>query len=497
MNADKILVVDDEADIRRLLQEILMEEGYEVEVAADARQARAARARQAPDLVLLDIWMPDTDGITLLREWSSDAPDNNCPVVMMSGHGTVETAVEATRLGAFDFIEKPVSLAKLLRTVERALEAKSRRHSGKFVGSAAVPNSAPPGRSRAMVQLRSELTRLAASSAPMLLLGEPGTELEQLARYVHQSGPLAAGPFIVLDARTLRDETTAAVLFGADASHPGVLEQARGGTLFVSNIEDLPPAAQRLLSGVIENGAFVRAAHGAGAGAGAGAGGNGDGSGGTGAAADSTAGVNPAAANAGGGAGAGHSVPLRARIIASAQPGIMTHVMAEQFRRDLYAQLSVLMVRVPALRDYAEDVPELLRYYVDLLTETAGLRFRRFGVAAQNRLRHYPWPDNVRELRNMTRRFLLADGPEEIGLEEVERELSAQTQAGEPLVKHDLLALPLREAREQFERAYLQQQLQLCNGKVGLLAKRVDMERTHLYRKLRSLGIEIGHGAEE
>ena len=190
-------------------------------------------------------------------------------------------------------------------------------------------------------------------------------------------------------------------------------------------------------------------------------------------------------------------MPLRARIIASAQPGIMTHVMAEQFRRDLYAQLSVLMVRVPALRDYAEDVPELLRYYVDHLTETAGLRFRRFGVAAQNRLRHYPWPDNVRELRNMTRRFLLADGPEEIGLEEVERELSAQTQAGEPLVKHDLLALPLREAREQFERAYLQQQLQLCNGKVGLLAKRVDMERTHLYRKLRSLGIEIGHGVEE
>jgi DNA-binding NtrC family response regulator len=495
MNADKILVVDDEADIRRLLQEILMEEGYEVEVAADARQARAARARQTPDLVLLDIWMPDTDGITLLREWSSDAPDNNCPVVMMSGHGTVETAVEATRLGAFDFIEKPVSLAKLLRTVERALEAKSRRHSGKFVGTAAVPNSAPPGRSRPMVQLRSELTRLAASSAPMLLLGEPGTELEQLARYVHQSGPLAAGPFIVLDARTLREETTAAVLFGADASHPGVLEQARGGTLFVSNIEDLPPAAQRLLSGVIENGAFVRTAQAAAGGAG----GNGDGGSGAGAATDTAAGASPAVAGAGagGGTGAGHSVPLRARIIASAQPGIMTHVMGEQFRRDLYAQLSVLTVRVPALRDYAEDVPELLRYYVDLLTETAGLRFRRFGVAAQNRLRHYPWPDNVRELRNMTRRFLLAEGPEEIGLEEVERELSAQTQAGEPLVKHDLLALPLREAREQFERAYLQQQLQLCNGKVGLLAKRVDMERTHLYRKLRSLGIEIGHGAEE
>ena len=480
MNAGKILVVDDEADIRRLLQEILMEEGYEVEVAADARQARSARQRHTPDLVLLDIWMPDTDGITLLREWSGDAPDG-CPVVMMSGHGTVETAVEATRLGAFDFIEKPVSLAKLLRTVERALEVKARHHSGKFVGASAASSAAPPGRSRAMVQLRGDLTRLAGASAPMLLLGEPGTELEQLARFVHQSGSAAAGAFVVLDARTLREETTAATLFGSEPGTPGVLEQACGGTLFISNIEDLPAAAQRLLSGVIESGSFIRA------GAARGDGGDGDGDGASGA----------SGGGGGGGGGSAQAVPLRARIVASAQPGIMTRVMGEQFRRDLYAQLSVLLVRVPALRDYAEDVPELLRYYIDLLTETAGLRFRRFGVAAQNRLRHYPWPDNVRELRNMTRRFLLADGPEEIGLDEVERELSAHTQAGEPLVKQDLLALPLREAREQFERAYLQQQLQLCNGKVGLLAKRVDMERTHLYRKLRSLGIEIGHGAEE
>jgi DNA-binding NtrC family response regulator len=195
--------------------------------------------------------------------------------------------------------------------------------------------------------------------------------------------------------------------------------------------------------------------------------------------------------------GSADPMPLETRIIASARPAIMSRVMTEEFRRDLYAQLSVLLVRVPALRDYAEDVPELLRHTVDVLTETEGLHFRRFSVAAQNRLRNYPWPDNVRELRNLTRRFLLNAGSEEIALEEVERELSAQTLADEPLVKHDLLALPLREAREHFERAYLQQQLMLCNGKVGLLAKRVDMERTHLYRKLRSLGIEIGHGVEE
>jgi DNA-binding NtrC family response regulator len=454
MNSGKILVVDDEADIRRLLQEILSEEGYDVETAADGAQARAARSREHPDLVLLDIWMPDVDGITLLREWSAGAMDG-CPVVMMSGHGTVETAVEATRLGAFDYIEKPVSLAKLLRIVQRALEERTRpQQPGKSNRAAAPGSVAPVGRSRAVVQLRSELARLAVSSAPLLLMGESGTERDQLARYVHQLSAVASGPFVTLDARTLREEITAVTLLGVDRSTPGLLEQAHGGTLFLGDIEDLSAAAQRLLSGVLENGSFVRT-------------------------------------------GDSEVVPLRARIIASARPGITNRVMAEDFRRDLYAQLSVLLVRVPSLREYAEDVPELLRYHADQLTEMQSLRFRRFSVAAQNRLRHYPWPDNVRELHNLTRRFLLNDGAEEIGLEEVERELSSQTPVGEPLVKHDLLALPLREAREQFERAYLQQQLQLCNGKVGLLAKRVDMERTHLYRKLRSLGIEIGHGAED
>ncbi|HXN09673.1 MAG TPA: sigma-54 dependent transcriptional regulator [Steroidobacteraceae bacterium] len=451
MNASKILVVDDESDIRRLLQEILTEEGYEVEVAADAGQARAARARQAPDLVLLDIWMPDTDGITLLREWSDEAADG-CPVVMMSGHGTVETAVEATRLGAFDFVEKPLSLAKLLRTVERALDDRARRPSGRM-GQAASMGQVAVGRSRVITQLRGEMARLATISAPLLLLGESGTDREQLARWVHQSGPSAAGPFVALDGRTWREETDAIALFGAEGGPPGLLDQARHGTLFLGDVEELPESTQRLLSGVLESGRYVR--------------------------------------------GNGEAAMLDARIISSARPSIVNQVMADSFRRDLYAQLSVLLLRVPALRDYAEDVPELLRYHVDQLTEHEGLRFRRFSVAAQNRLRNYPWPDNVRELRNLTRRFLLNAGTEEISLEEVERELSSQAPPDEPLVKHDLLALPLREAREHFERAYLQQQLLLCNGRVGLLAKRVDMERTHLYRKLRSLGIEIGHGADD
>jgi len=175
--------------------------------------------------------------------------------------------------------------------------------------------------------------------------------------------------------------------------------------------------------------------------------------------------------------------------LSSARPGIEGR--HDDFRRDLLAHLNTLIVRVPPLREYTEDVPDLLRHYVDRLVDSEGLSFRKFAVAAQNRLRNYPWPDNVRELKNLVQRLLLQGGGEEIRLEEIERELAAQAPTAEPLVKQDLLSLPLREAREQFERAYLQQQLLLCNGKVGQLAKRVGMERTHLYRKLRSLGVDF------
>jgi DNA-binding NtrC family response regulator len=450
MNANRILVVDDEADIRRLLQEILTEEGHEVEVAADAAQARASRARAEPDLVLLDIWMPDTDGITLLREWSGDTR-RDCPVVMMSGHGTVETAVEATRLGAFDFIEKPLSLAKLLPTVKRALDARRARQAAGYAPARA--NAPVLGRSRVAQQLRAELQRLAAYTVPLLLVAEPGCETESLARYIHQNGPHASGPFIAVHARGLAEDQAAAALLG-EAGAPGLFEQARGGTLYLGHVEELPEPARRVLASAFETGSYQR--------------------------------------------GAGRElVALEARVIATVPPGVENRVGGVGLSRDLYAQLAALVLQVPALRDYAEDVPDLLRQCVDQLTDGERLPFRRCSVAAQNRLRNYPWPDNLRELRSLLRRLLLRGGSEEISLEEVERELAAQAPADVPLVKQDLLALPMREAREHFERAYLQQQLQLCGGKVGQLAKRVGMERTHLYRKLRSLGIEISHSADD
>ena len=453
MSSPRILVVDDEADIRDTLREILGEEGYEVEVAADAAAARAALGRQEPDLVLLDIWMPDTDGISLLREWSTSQA-LRFPVVMLSGHGTVETAVEATRLGALDFVEKPLSLAKLLRTVEHALEAGRRRRQAQR--TLIPPLVAPVGKSKLMHQLREQVARVAPHDAPVLLVGEVGTGREAFARYLHSLGPRANAPFIAVTCAALDAAASAARLRGSNGGsgqEAGYYDQAQGGTLLLNGIEDLPPAAQRALHADLEESGYTRV-------------------------------------------GGTEHLPLDLRIVATAKPGIETRP-DEALRRDLVAQLNVITLRVPALREYAEDVPDLLRHYVDRLVDEEKLAFRRFSVAAQNRLRNYPWPANVRELRNLVQRLLIVGGAEEISLEEIERELAVQQPAEEPLVKQDLLALPLREAREQFERAYLMQQLILCNGKVGQLAKRVGMERTHLYRKLRALGVDFRQISEE
>jgi two-component system, NtrC family, nitrogen regulation response regulator NtrX len=450
MSPQRILVVDDEADIRGLLSEILAEEGYEIEVAADAASARRAAARQEPDLILLDIWMPDMDGISLLREWN-EKHSLRCPVVMLSGHGTVETAVEATRLGAFDFVEKPLSIAKLLRTAERALEAGKRRRQSQR--TLIPPLVAPVGKSRLMQRLREQVQQVAGHDAAVMLVGEPGTGREAFARYMHSLGPRGAGPFVDVTCASLDDTTAAARLRGsAGKSEPGFYEQARGGTLFLSGIEDLSPAAQRLLLADLEQRGWRRE-------------------------------------------GSAEVVPLDVRLVTAAVPG--HDGPASGLRRDLLAHLEVISIRIPPLREYAEDVPDLLRHYVDRLVDEEGMPFRRFSVAAQNRLRNYPWPGNVRELRNLVQRVLIIGGTEEIGLEEIEQHLVAQQAPDEPLVKQDLLALPLREAREQFERAYLLQQLMLCNGKVGLLAKRVGMERTHLYRKLRSLGVDFRQITED
>lgn len=448
MSTSHVLVVDDEADIRALIDEILSDEGYDVTVAGDADEAREARGDGKFDLVLLDIWMPGTDGISLLREWSEPG-DLDCPVVMMSGHGTVDTAVEATRLGAFDFVEKPLSLAKLLRTVERAIDA-SKKSSGP--SKSMLPSLlVPVGRSPLIQNLRETVQQYATTDSPVLFSGEPGTGRSAFARYIHNMSARADGPLVSMLSASLTDSNAEEQLLGSEQDgdvHSGYFERARNGTLIIDDLTDLCDQAQKLILSVLEQGEFVRS-------------------------------------------GGHETIKLQARVLATADANYEQAMESGTLRRDLVAHLNTLSVRVPPLRDYAEDVPELLNYYVDKLVDAEGLAFRRFSVAAQNRLRNYPWPDNVRELKNLVKRLLMTGTDEEITLDEVEKEIGGSAGSGEPLVKQDLLALPLREAREQFERAYLKQQLALCDGKVGKLAQRVGMERTHLYRKLRSLGVDF------
>ena len=308
-----------------------------------------------------------------------------------------------------------------------------------------------------MHALREQVQQIAPHETPVLIIGEPGTGREAFARYIHSLSPRSSGPFVQLVATGVSDEGAAAALHGAGDSsgvHPGVIEQAAGGILFINGIEDLPQKAQGLIVAALETQSFTR-----------------------------VGGATPVKSNV--------------RIIASATSRFLYAEVGAGVRSDLLSRLNVITLTVPPLREYAQDVPDLLRHYVDRLVDEQQLPFRRFGVAAQNRLRNYPWPGNIRELRNLVQRLLILGGEEEIKLEEIERELATHAPTNEPLVKQDLLALPLREAREHFERAYLQQQLILCNGKVGQLAKRVGMERTHLYRKLRSLGVDFRQLAED
>ncbi len=446
MSVGRVLVVDDEADIRDLVQDILADEGYDVVVAANANEARKARKSADFDLVLLDIWMPDTDGITLLKEWTSEGP-LKCPVVMMSGHGTVETAVEATRMGAANFVEKPLSLAKLLKTVEWALANSDRQQKG---GQWRLPPMLEPvGRSAAIRELREQVKRVAQYETPVLIVGEAGTGREAFARYLHSLSSRADKPFVDCAAGSLTEANCEQTLFGT-ASQPGLFAQALGGVLFLDEADDMVPEVQRVLVGVLEQGSWTPLEN-------------------------------------------GRPTPLNLRLVTSARPDLQSSIERGSFRRDLYSQLAVITLYVPPLREYAEDVPELVKYYTDALVDLERLPYRRFSMAAQNRLRNYPWPGNVRELKNLVHRFLIMGGADEVSLEEVETAIGQESAIahGEALIKQDLLALPLREAREAFEKAYLEQQLQLCDGKVGKLAGRVGMERTHLYRKLRSLGIDI------
>jgi|TARA_B100000767_G_C19768759_1_gene538889 DNA-binding NtrC family response regulator len=448
MKSVKILVVDDELDIRELIQEILSDEGYIVTTAASADEARKARDKDNFDLILLDIWMPETDGITLLKEWSENDQLNSA-VVMMSGHGNVDTAIESTHLGASNFVEKPLSIAKLLRTIEDALTERKPKGSYAKVGNAASFISI--GHSEHLKKFRKELRHAASLDSNLMLIGEAGTARAAFARYIHDISQRAINPCIELASALITSTNTEEQILGKEVDDqiiPGFIEQAKEGTLVVNGLSDLSMRAQQLLHNILENGQYNRI--------------NGN-----------------------------SSLQIKCRVIAIVDEDYIRDMQDGKLKRELISNISIQTLRVAALRDHAEDVPDFIKFYVDYFVEIEQLTFRRFSIGAQNRLRNYPWPDNLRELKNIIRRLLIEGRDDDVTLDEIEGQLKNQDVSINSFVKQDLLSLPLREAREKFERAYLQEQLILCDGKVGQLAKRVGVERTHLYRKLKALEISI------
>jgi DNA-binding NtrC family response regulator len=409
----QILVVDDEIGIRELLSEILADEGHTVQLAEDAARARALRNAERPDLVLLDIWMPDTDGITLLKEWAAGG-QLTMPVVMMSGHGTIETAVEATRIGAIDFLEKPIALQKLLSTVKRAL----RSGGGQAQAGLTLLSL---GRSALLVDLRKRLTQIATLSVPVLLRGEPGVMPELFARYLHQPNT----PWITADAALLE-------------APQELLERAATGLVFVEELAALSRVQQKNL-------AFILGRH--------------------------------------------EAAKFRVVSFTSEEPARLVAELG--FDAALLARLAELSLALPALREHAEDIPDIAGILLAQLVEAKHCPRRHFSTAALNALRQFHWPRNLEDLHGAVKNLALTALEEEIGAADVER-VSAQFHPASATQLPLPIELPLREAREAFERAYFEQLLGREGGSIARVAEKSGLERTHLYRKLKALGITVG-----
>ncbi len=410
----QILVVDDEMGIRELLSEILEDEGHAVLLAESAGAARSVRDAKRPDLVLLDIWMPDTDGITLLKEWASSG-QLTMPVVMMSGHGTIETAVEATRIGALDYLEKPIALQRLLSTVKRAL----RNH------DPAAPRQlslATLGRSAALVELRKRLAQLAQSGAPLMLRGEQGMLPEIFARQLAAPGaPFLAGAEQLAEAST------------------ELLTRAGGGILFLPDLSRLQRNEQKNLE-------FLLA----------------------------------------------RADKHRARIVSFSPLDARGLVERHGYDAALVARLGELTLSLPALREFAEDVPDLAAQMLAQMVEARACPPRRLSIGALNALRHHRWPGNLAELENAVKNLALTALEEEVSVADVERVLAAQAPAAPDLA----LDRPYREAREAFERVYFENLLTAASGSMSRVAEKSGLERTHLYRKLKALGLPVGRREE-
>ncbi|WP_332695710.1 nitrogen assimilation response regulator NtrX [Bosea sp. (in: a-proteobacteria)] len=454
MSAD-ILVVDDEADIRELVAGLLEDEGYRTRKAGSADEALAAIAARRPNLVFLDIWLQGSrlDGLQVLELIKESHPE--LAVVMISGHGNIETAVSAIKHGAYDFIEKPFKADRLVLVAERALEASRLRREVRDLKTRSVQASRIVGRSSAVNQLRQTLERVAPTNARVLITGEPGCGKELTARTLHEASARSSGPFIVINAATITPETMEEELFGIEGGEGrsrrvGALEEAHGGSLYIDEIGDMPRETQNRILRVLVDQNFQRV-------------------------------------------GGATRVHVDVRIISSSSRDLVKLIAEGQLREDLYHRLGVVPIRVPALSERREDVPELIEFFMEQISVASGLPKRRIGGDAMAILQSHEWPGNVRELRNNVERLMIltkGDPGAEITVEMLPAEVGAMvptTPSGSGGEK--LMSLPLRDAREIFEREYLMAQIARFSGNISRTAEFIGMERSALHRKLKSLGV--------
>lgn len=459
--AHDILIVDDEADIRMLIAGILEDEGMKTREAADADQALAAVATRRPSLVILDIWLQGSrlDGLQILAELKRDHPD--VPVVMISGHGNIETAVAAIKAGAYDFIEKPFKADRLLLLVERAIEAARLRRENRELRVRAGAEAELTGRSLAINQLRHAVEKVAPTGSRVMVSGPPGSGKEVVARMIHARSRRADGPFVALNCATMRPDRLEVELFGTEGAFDGggrkvgTFEQAHGGTLFLDEVSDMPLETQGKIVRVLQEQLFERV-------------------------------------------GGTARVEVDVRVIASTNRDLTAEIEQGRFRQDLFYRLSVVPLKVPPLRERREDIPLLARHFMQRTAETSGLPIRIFGEDAMAALQAYDWPGNVRQLRNTVEWLLImvsGDPHEPIRADMLPPEIGAITPTVLKWEKGgEIMGLPLRDAREVFEREYLLAQVTRFGGNISRTAAFVGMERSALHRKLKSLGV---HGTEK
>ena len=451
--AAEILIVDDEADIRNLISGILMDEGYQTRAAGDADAALEAIRARRPSLILLDIWLEGSrmDGMEILERVKKDHPD--LPVIMISGHGTVEMAVSALKIGAYDFIEKPFKSDRLLMLIERAVETAHLKRENAALLERAGGAFELVGASPAITQINQAIERVARTSSRVLVTGAAGVGKEVVARLIHQRSARGNGPFVVVNCATMRPDRLEQELFGEEAedrTKTGILERCHGGTLLLDEVADMPWETQGKFVRILQDQGFQRIG--------------------------------------------GHAtVEVDIRVIASTGRPLEPEIAARRFREDLYYRLRVVPIDLPLLRDRRPDIPGLARHFMAKAAARAGLPEREFSDDALAALQAYDWPGNVRELGNVIDRLLIMAqaGP---GEKLTARMMPPEILGEETMLPRfekggEIMALPLREAREMFEREYLMAQIGRFGGNVSRTAEFVGMERSALHRKLKLLGL--------